>query len=172
MTEPANASEARDDGFLAPKPGSKPVDHCFRCGRATAPGVGLCDEHNPHHMKGPSPNQMHATIFGGIALGVLGFFVLATLAVGSTGPYEAEVTSASVDPDGTASIAYTVTNGGEDEGVADCRVTLDGVPRPEDYAFRTTRVPGGETVAFEKTLDTPEGSPVQYDAENLSVICS
>ena len=68
-------------GFLAPKPDGKPVDHCFRCGVETPAGVGLCDEHNRGHLSGPSSTQMHATIFGGIVLGVIAFFLLASLAV-------------------------------------------------------------------------------------------
>ena len=77
MTGSVNPTEAPGDkGFLAPKPDGRPVDHCFRCGVATAPGVGLCDEHNRGHISGPSSTQMHATIFGGIVLGVLAFFLI------------------------------------------------------------------------------------------------
>ena len=51
MTGSANPSEARaDSGFLAPKPGTQPVDHCFRCGVETPVGVGLCDKHNRGHL--------------------------------------------------------------------------------------------------------------------------
>ena len=96
MTEPANATETRDRGLLAPRADGKPIDHCFRCGVETPPGVGLCDEHNPNGLKGPSSTQMHATIFGGIVLGVLGFYVVARLAVGSAGPFGAGVAAAAV----------------------------------------------------------------------------
>ena len=80
---------------------------------------------------------MHATIFGGIVLGVIGFFFLASLAVGTTGPYASAVTGSSAAPDGGVTLSFTVTNEGDAEGVADCRVTRDGVPRPDDLAFRT-----------------------------------
>ncbi|MEX1345825.1 MAG: hypothetical protein AB1Z63_14275, partial [Candidatus Limnocylindrales bacterium] len=121
-------------------------------------------------LAGPSSTQMHATIFGGIALGVVGFFLLATLAVTTTGPYASAVTSAMGAPDGGVSLVFTVTNEGEDEGVADCRVTRDGVPRPEDLAFRTDRLPGGETVTIERQLAAPEVAP-GYDLEALTVDC-
>ncbi len=54
MSAPEDPTEAQgDSGFLAPKPGGHPVDHCFRCGVETPPGVGLCDEHNVGHLSGP-----------------------------------------------------------------------------------------------------------------------
>jgi hypothetical protein len=172
MTDPANATESHDGGLLAPKPGAKPVDHCFRCGKETSAGQGLCEEHNPHQLRGPSPTQMHATIFGGIALGVLALFILARFAVGTTGPYAAEVTASAAAPDGGAAVSYAVTNEGDSDGVADCRITRDGVPRPDDLAFRTGTVPAGETIVYERQLDPPPGASVPYDPEVLSVICS
>jgi predicted nucleic acid-binding Zn ribbon protein len=172
MTEPADAAETREGGFLAPKPDAKPVDHCFRCGVATPAGQGLCDEHNPHHLSGPSSTQMHATIFGGIVLGVIGFFLLAGLVVGTTGPYTAEVITASADPDGLIAISFTVTNEGESEGVADCRVTRDGVLRPEDLAFRTATVAAGESMTFEREISPRPGGVVAYDTAAMSVICT
>lgn len=172
MTGSANPSEASGDGgFLAPRPEAKPVDHCFRCGVETPPGVGLCDEHNQGRLSGPSATQMHATIFGGIVLGVIGFFIVAGLAVTTTGPFDSVVTSAAAGPEGGVSLVFTVTNEGQDEGVADCRVTRDGVPRPEDLAFRTQPLPAGATVTFERELSPPQVAPA-YDLESLTVDCS
>jgi hypothetical protein len=171
MTDPANATESRDRGFLAPKPDARPVDHCFRCGVATPVGQGLCDKHNPNRLPGPSSTQMHATIFGGILLGVIGFFLLASLAVGTTGPFAAEVTTSSGGEGGTAAISFTVTNEGETSGIADCRVTRDGVPRPDDLVFRSTTVLSGETMTFERQLAQPIES-VGYDPDSITVICS
>jgi len=171
MTGSANPTEAPgDSGFLAPKPDAQPVDHCFRCGRETPAGVGLCEEHNLGHLSGPSSTQMHATIFIGIVIGVIGLFLLANLAVTTTGPYASAVSSATGGPNGTVSLVFTVTNEGEEDGVADCRVTRDGVPRPEDLAFRTQALPGGETVSFERELTAPQVAPA-YDVESLTVDC-
>lgn len=173
MTGSANPSEARaDSGFLAPKPGTHPESHCFRCGVETPVGVGLCPKHNRGHLKGPSATQMHATIFGGIVLGVIGFFFLASMAVGTTGPYASSVTGSSAAPDGGVTLSFTVTNEGDSEGVADCRVTRDGVPRPDDLAFRTDSVPGGQTVTFERGLSAPPEGSVSYDSEAITVVCS
>ena len=172
MSGSANPSDAPgDSGFLAPRPEAEPVDHCFRCGVETPPGVGLCDEHNAGHLSGPSPTQMHATIFGGIALGVIGLFILAGLAVTSTGPFASSVTFAEGGADGAVSIAFTVTNEGTDESVADCRITRDGVPRPDDVAFRTVAVPAGETITLERELTAPPAAPA-YDPEALTVVCT
>ena len=172
MNGPANSTEAPgDSGFLSPKSGAEPVDHCFRCGAETPVGAGLCEEHNRGRLSGPSPTQMHATIFGGIVIGVIGFFFLASLAVTTTGPFDSGVTSATGGPDGDVALAFTVSNEGPDEGVADCRITRDGVPRPDDLAFRTVALPGGETVSFERELTQPPTRPA-YDTEALTVVCT
>jgi len=172
MTDPTNAREVDEGGFLRPKPGSVPVDHCFRCGKETPAGQGLCDEHNPRKLAGPSSTQMHATIFGGIVLGVLGFFIIARLAVGTIGPYASEVTATSAGPDGGAALSFVVTNEGDSDGIADCRVTRDGVPRPDDLAFRTTTVPAGATVSFERQLGAPPAGSIGYDVEAISIRCT
>jgi hypothetical protein len=172
MTDPANATESHDAGFLAPKPGAQPVAHCFRCGKETPAGQGLCKKHNPHRINGPSSTQMHATVFGGIALGVLALFILARLAVGATGPYVSEVTVSAAGPGGGAAVSFAVTNEGDSDGVADCRVTRDGIPRPDDLAFRSDTVPAGETVVYERQLDPPPVASVSYDPESLSVVCT
>jgi hypothetical protein len=172
MTGSAQPTEAPGDrGFLAPKPDGKPVDHCFRCGVETPAGVGLCEQHNRGRLTGPSATQMHATIFGGILLGVVGLFLLAGLAVTTAGPFASDVTSATGGPDGGVMLAFTVTNEGSEEGVADCRVTRDGVPRPDDLAFRTATLPGGASVAIERQLEAPPAAPT-YDLEALTVDCS
>ena len=161
-----------DHGFLAPKSDTQPVDHCFRCGAETPAGVGLCEVHNRGRLSGPSSTQMHATIFIGIVVGVIGFFLIASLAVTTTGPFASAVTAAAAGPEGSVSLTYSVTNEGEDEGVADCRVTRDGVPRPDDLAFRTVPLAGGETVTFERELAAPPSDSVSYDTEALTVVCT
>ena len=174
MAAPVDPTEPQADegGFLAPAVDAHPVDHCFRCGKETPPGVGLCDEHNPKHISGPSSTQMHATVFGGIVLGVIGLFLVARLAVGTTGPYAAEVIASSLDPDGGVALSFRVANEGDSEGIADCRITRDGVSRPDDLAFRTQRVPGGESVLIEKVVPGPPVGSVAYVPDLVSVICS
>lgn len=175
MPDPTNAATASsppEHGFLAPRGGAEPVDHCFRCRKETPAGQALCDEHNPRRLPGPSATQMHATIFGGVVLGVLLFFVVARLAVGTTGPYGTEVIASSGGPDGTAVVSFAVTNEGDSDGVADCRVTRDGVPRPEDLSFRTERLPAETTVTFERQLAAPPAGTVAYDPPTITIVCS
>jgi hypothetical protein len=115
---------------------------------------------------------MHATILVGIIVGVVGFFILAFLAIGTTGPYSVAMIGAAIDGTGDAAIAYSITNDGDSEGVADCRVTRDGVPRPDDLAFRSTRLPPGEAIIFERTVEQPRNGTVSYDPERLSLVCT
>jgi hypothetical protein len=172
MSGPSDpASATSEQGFLAPRAGSGPVDHCFRCGVETAPGVGLCEEHNQGHLRGPSATQMHATIFVGIAIAVVALFVLANLTVTTSGPFSSPVTSATGTVEGGVSLAFTITNEGADEGVPDCRVTRDGVPRPDDLAFRVAPLAAGASVTIEQELAAPPARP-GYDLEALTVVCT
>lgn len=164
-------SDVSSGGFLAPADDAVPVDRCFRCGRPVAAGVGLCDEHNPGRMRGPSSTQMHATVLVGIIAGIVGFFILASLAVGSTGPYTVDLFGAAKDGTGDVAIAYSITNEGGSEGIADCRVTRDGVPRPDDLAFRAARLAPAEMLIFERTVAQPRNGSVGYDPERLTVVC-
>jgi hypothetical protein len=170
MTSPVSRPDAAG-GFLAPRPDRTPLDHCFRCGRETPAGEALCAEHNPSRLKGPSSTQMHATIFGGLVLGVVGLFLLAGVAVSPAGPFGSAVTTAVADAAGAVTVTYTITNEGTSEGVADCRLTRDGVPRPDDLAFRGPTLAAGEIATLERVVPPEPDSLVPYDAESLTVTC-
>ncbi|MFV2065158.1 MAG: hypothetical protein ACC726_16835, partial [Chloroflexota bacterium] len=133
--------------------------------------VALCDEHNPTHIRGPSATQMHATVFGGIVLGLIGFFVVAGFAVGNTGPYEVTIVSSSTAPAGALALSFAVANVGENDGVADCRVTRDGVPRPDDLAFRSPRISAGQSVSIDKVAPGPPIDSVGYVPDAATVVC-
>lgn len=170
-TDPAPGPDAKR-GFLAPPPDSKPVDHCVRCGVETPPGVSLCDEHNPSKIEAPSATQMHATIFGGIAIGVVGLFLLARLAVSTSGPFSTDIVNIETAPDGAVTLAFTVTNDGDSKGVPDCRVTRDGVPRPDDFAFRISALESGASSQVEQVLPDPPDGSAGYVVDKLSVTCT
>jgi len=114
---------------------------------------------------------MHATVFGGIVIGVVGLFFLARLAVGTAGPFSTQITAA--DGDGSGGVAFTMslTNEGADAGVADCRVTRDGMPRPDDVAFRVPALAAGQTISIERQLQPAPDSLVTYVADAMSVTC-
>jgi hypothetical protein len=114
---------------------------------------------------------MHATIFGGLALGVVGLFILARAAVSPAGPFAADVTTAVADAAGAVAVTFSITNDGSADGVADCRVTRDGVARPDDLAFRSPALAAGDSVTLERVLPAEPQSLVPYDPESLSVIC-
>jgi hypothetical protein len=133
--------------------------------------VGLCDEHNPKQLTGPSSTQMHATVFAGIVLGVIGLFVVFRLTLTDAGPFSTHVTSAGAVAGGAVAVAFSLTNEGDTEGRADCRFTRDGVPRPDDVAFRSPAVAGGATISLEQQLAPGSDSTVAYDPELLSIIC-
>ena len=136
--EPAAATAPTPRGFLAPPPGAVPTDRCVRCGTPTPAGVALCPMHNPGRVSGPSSTQMHATILGGVLVGVVGFLLLMSFASGRGDPFSVELLGAGADPSGGVALAFAIVNEADSSRVADCRVTRDGVPRPED-----SRVPHG-----------------------------
>jgi hypothetical protein len=171
MSAPPDPSSPGERGFLAPAQGEQPGDRCVRCGAATPLGVGLCAEHNPKALRGPSPTQMHATVFLGIVIGVIGLFVLFRLSQTDAGPFPARVTSASAAEAGAVSVAFEITNEGRASGHADCRFTRDGVPRPDDVAFRTPEMAAGETLSLSRELAPEVDRPVAYLPDLLSVIC-
>jgi hypothetical protein len=156
--------------FLAPADDAAPHDRCFRCGKPTPPGVGLCDVDNPGRVGGPSSTQMHATILGGVLLGFIGFLFIARLAASTGGPFATDVIAAAFDDTGALHLGFQILNEGETEGVADCRVTRDGVPRPDDVTIRTERIAPGQRVAVERIVPPVRQAPA-YETELLTVAC-
>jgi hypothetical protein len=167
-SEPALPVEHR---FLAPSPTGHPVSHCYRCGKETPPGVSLCDADNPGKVKPPSATQLHATILGGVVLGIALLLVLLRFAVDESGPFGTSVAGHVALADGGVQVAVSVTNAGDREGIATCRITRDGTPRPDDLAFRTERLAPGATVTVTRTVPAPAGSAALVP-ERMTVICA
>ncbi len=160
-----------ETGFLAPSPTGHPISHCYRCGKETPPGVSLCDEDNPGRISTPSATQVHATILVGVVAGFALFLVLLRFAVDHSGPYDAGITGHVALADGGVQVAVTVTNAGGDDGIASCRITRDGTPRPDDLAFRTERLAPGATVTVTRTVPAPD-SPAVLVPERMTVTCA
>ncbi len=158
--------------MLAPRPGTSPADECYRCGRPTAAGIGICDACNPGRVKGPSPTQLHATILGGVVLGVIGLFLLWRFMVDPGGPYTATITQRAISGDGAPTITVVVANTGSAGGRATCRVTRDGAPRPDDPTYRTDHIDPGQHVDFSRTVPAPPADTIAYSLERMSVICT
>jgi hypothetical protein len=167
----AAAAATPRQGFLAPPVGAVPTDRCVRCGATTPAGVALCARHNPGRVQGPSSTQMHATILGGVLLGVLGLLLIWRLGAGSGEPFAVELFGAGRDPSGGVALAFSIVNEADASRVADCRVTRDGVPRPDDLAFRTQRLAAHEYVVIERIVPPAPVGAVDYDLDRMSVVC-
>jgi len=115
---------------------------------------------------------MHATILAGVLLGFIGFLILMRFATGSTGPFGVRVLGSEAGPDGTTMLTFSIVNEGAGEGIADCRVTRDGVPRPDDLAFRTERLPVDAPVVIERVLPALPAGSALYVPDLVSVICT
>jgi hypothetical protein len=159
-------------GFLSPSPTGHPGSHCIRCGRPTPAGVALCDDDNPGGIKGPSATQVHGTILAGVVLGGLVFLALARLAIGVGGPYVTDISGRASLAGGGVELVFAVTNSGHDRGIANCRVTRDGSPRPDDYQFRTEFIDPGATIQLTKQLPAPSGGAAGYDLPRATVACT
>lgn len=169
-TDPVQAPE--QGGFLAPRPGSTPGDRCYRCGKPTPAGVAVCAACNPGKVKGPSATQLHATILLGVILGAIMLFVGWRFMVGQGGPYTATISERVMNPDGGPSVTIVVANTGEKAGVANCRVTRDGAPRPDDPTYRTERIEPGSSDSLAKVLPAPPVTSPAYELERMTVICT
>jgi hypothetical protein len=161
-----------EGGFLAPRPDATAGDHCYRCGKPTPLGQSLCAECNPGRVKGPSTTQLHATILGGVVLGGIALLLMWRFMVGQGGPYGTTVTQKTIGADGAPAIVVTVVNSGKIAGVANCRVTRDGAPRPDDPTYRTERIEPGASATLQRQVPAPPINTPAYDAERMTVFCT
>lgn len=159
-------------GFLSPRAGSEPADHCYRCGKPTPAGVAVCPACNPGKVKGPSAFQLHATILGGVFLGAIALFIGWRFLTAQGGPYTAVIVDRAMSGEGSPAIVVTVENTGERAGVANCRVTRDGAPRPDDPTYRTERIEPGASASLQRTIPAPPVDAIAYDLERMSVRCT
>ena len=145
--------------------------HCIKCGRQTPAGVSLCDDDNPGHIKAPSSTQVHGTMLLGVGIGILGFLLLAQLAVRHAGPFSGQVASHILLPTGSTQVELVITNTGAADSIATCRVTRDGAPRPDDLVIRTPSIAAGGSVRITRELPLP-AEPPAYDPESATLLCT
>lgn len=126
-------------------------DTCIRCGRPTPVGVALCEHDNPGRIKGPSATQVHGTIVAGLIAGFVLIALLGRLAT-SGGPFGAAVVGTASQADGRTAVVVSVTNEGESESAASCRISQSGVIGSGDDVFFTGPIASGATRQFERLL--------------------
>lgn len=153
------------------QPDNEPMSHCIRCGKPTPAGVSLCDVDNPGHIKAPSTTQVHGTMLLGVGIGIVGFLLLAQLAVRHAGPFSGQVLSQLVLPTGRTQVELQVSNAGADASIATCRITRDGAPRADDLSIRTQSIPAGGTVQLTRELPIPDAPP-PYDPTKATLLCT
>jgi hypothetical protein len=159
------------DPNSAAHPDEEFASHCIKCGRPTAPGVSLCELDNPGHIKAPSATQVHGTMLLGVGIGVIGFLLLAQLAVRHAGPFSGQVVSHLLLPTGSTQVELLVANTGADDSIATCRITRDGAPRPDDLVIRTVSIPAHGSVRVTRELPLP-AEPPPYDPTSATLLCT
>ncbi len=159
-------------GLLAPRPGAEPESRCVRCGRPTPAGVALCEADNPGHIKAPSATQVHGTMLLGVGLGVLGFLLIARLAVGHAGPFVGSVSGQATQAGGGVAVIIHVVNEGKEDAFATCRVTRDGSPRPDDVVFRTSKIPAGDSADEARILPAAQIGQPDYQIDRITLSCT
>lgn len=100
---------------------------------------------------------MHGTIVFGIIGGFILFALLAGLASGGVGPFQASVNGQATQRTGAMEVVVRVTNVGTRPAGASCRVSRGGVPGANDTVFFTPPIPAGETRDFARLLPAPRG---------------
>jgi hypothetical protein len=106
-----------------------------------------------------------------VVLGIALFLFLLRFAVDRSGPFGTGIAGHIALADGGVQVAVQVTNTGDREGVATCRITRDGTPRPDDLAFRTERLAPGATVTVTRTVPAPAGSAALVP-DRMTVVCA
>ena len=149
----------------------QPHDTCFRCGRATPPGVSLCEIDNPGHIKGPSATQVHGTVAIGVLFGFVGLlFIFRLAAPGGAAAFSSALSGVATRADGGVDVVITVTNTGSGAAAASCAVAPGGIPNYQDYVFFTGPIPAGETRTFTRTLTAPRNG-TSLSAGSVAIRC-
>ena len=108
----------------------------------------------------------------GVGLGVLGFLLIARLAVGMRGPFVGSVSGQATQAGGGVSVILHVVNHGADAAFATCRVTRDGSPRPDDIVFRTSKIPAGGSADEAGILPAAQIGQPAYQIDLVTIACT
>ena len=95
---------------------------CVRCGKPTDIERGLCEECNPLGLRDASASQVHGTALVGVIAAIILLAVVARLAVGGIGPFDAAVRDVQPAADGL-NVTLELTNLGTSAGQSTCQIT-------------------------------------------------
>lgn len=151
---------------------AEPHDRCRRCGRPTPLGVSLCEEHNPGHLKTPSPTQVHGTILAAVGVGFVALALLANYVLSGLGPFPTEILSASATAGGGVDLVFAVTNEGAKGSRATCRITRGGLSTVGDPVFRTDPMAPGARIEVARTILPPAPGEPTWTPERLVITCT
>ena len=138
---------------------------CVRCGRPTDIDRGLCEECNPLGLRDASASQVHGIALVGVILAIVALAVVARIAVGGIGPFEATV--GDVQSAGSAlTVTVEVTNTGSSAVQTTCRIT-DASPRGGGQAalVQSPRIEPGETRSFTREVTEFGSEPLPLAVE-------
>ena len=148
---------------------TRPLRHCYKCGREIGPDQTICDVCNRAGMATPSATQVHGTIVVAIVAGVILMAFAASFAARGVGPFRGEVLRWARDPPDGALVQLHVTNQGTREGRAKCQLTARDAT---DQVLRvrvsiSPPVGGGDSITYDERIP---GLPVA--PAGVAVSCS
>jgi hypothetical protein len=113
---------ASDPASLPSPAPAAPTHPCVRCGKPTTIDRGLCEECNPLGLRDASASQVHGTALLSVIAAIVLLAVVARIAVGGIGPFEAVVRDVQSSADGL-NVTLDVTNRGTSAGQSTCQIT-------------------------------------------------
>lgn len=147
-------------------------DRCVRCGRPTPLGVALCERDNPGGIGAPSSTQVHGTIIAGIILSFILLALLVRFTIAGIGPFEGRLVGGAGRADGGADVVIEVSNHGQRDAAATCRVSRGGLAASDDLVFLTDPIPSGASRSFPRRFAQPDPANGPLVLGRLAVRCS
>ncbi|HET6819111.1 MAG TPA: hypothetical protein VFH98_01000 [Candidatus Limnocylindria bacterium] len=134
----------------SPPTDTRPLRHCYKCGREIGPDQSICDVCNRAGMATPSASQYHGTIAVAIIAGVVGLALWASLAMRGVGPYQASVLNVTGAAGDAVAVTVQVANEGSARGTPSCRMEAqDADHRPiRSAGLETAQIDGGQSATF------------------------
>jgi hypothetical protein len=132
----------------------------------------MCDRCNPGSLGGPSATQVHGTIVAAVGVGFVLLALVGRVILAGVGPFPAQITQATLRPDGGIDVTLRITNDGTRTASASCRVDRGGVNAPDDIFFLTQPIAAGASITVSQQSRPPDPDQPAYQLDRLVVRCS